>query len=327
MTPDVRRASASADNLPYRYRDEAIDLGVSVFSLDEGDPGEPDYDDRSVPLYKYSPWDEASISVSLTINEEDVSYLFDGDPPYDAKLIVAVDSEVTQIRYEVVVAEAPFAGGTHKETVTLNRDLFRGTISLKPRLVRTEDSATGLPYAPRDGMRVAGGESWEVHVDEPEESGKGFPFVYRDFSEGGFSEDAMHELGPNPGDPKVLVNKCHDPIVDVLQTETFYSFDAYLKKIIKAEVGTITWMQLVVHTATTIAEADEPEFPWQEGVVEEISPYLYEDDPSYETAVERLGEAVSEPGELRTFVRELSVSVQLYLDQADQLNKFIEEFA
>jgi hypothetical protein len=82
----------------------------------------------------------------------------------------------------------------------------------------------------------------------------------------------------NPGEPAVLVNKCHDPIVDVLQTETFFSPDAYLKEVIKAEMGTATWMQLVVHTAATIAESGEPEFDWQEGVIEEITPYLYDDD-------------------------------------------------
>ncbi|MFC7233396.1 hypothetical protein ACFQMM_22295 [Saliphagus sp. GCM10025308] len=174
-------------------------------------------------------------------------------------------------------------------------------------------------------MRIAGGDVWKVHVDEPEESGTGFPFLYRDFSDGDYPEGAVHLLKQNPREPAVLVNMLNQPIVDVLETKTFYSFDAYLKNVIKAELGTSTWIQLVIHTATTIAESDEPQYEWQEGLIKEIGPYLYE-DASYEETVENLGEVVSEPDELRSFIRELNVAVQLYLDQASQLNKFITDF-
>lgn len=326
MSSDIRRASASVDNLPYRYRDEAIDFGVDEFAVGDGDPGKPNYDDRTIPLYKYESWEQASISVSLTIGEDDVDFLFDGDSPYEAKLIVAVDSEATQTRYEVVVEDAPFVAGTHEREVILERELLRETITLTPRLVRSTDSTHGLPYAPKRGMRVAGGNPWKAHVDEPEESGTGFPFVYRDFSEGDYPEGAVHTLRRNPAEPAVFVNKCYEPIVDVLQTQTFYSFDAYLKDVVKAEMGTATWMQLVLHTGATIAESGEPEFDWQEGVVEEIAPYLYDSDLDYETTVERLGEDVSDPARLRTFVMDLNDAVQLYVDQAGQLEKFVEEF-
>lgn len=326
MTPDVRRASASADDLPYHYGSEVIALGVTGFAVEDGDPGEPNYDDRVVPLYKYEPWDYASVSVSLTIGESDADRLFESDPPYKAKLIVVVDSEATQTRYEEIVENNPFTAGTYEGEVRLEHDLFRETVTLTPRLVRTADSTRGLPYAPKKGMRVAGGESWKVHVDEPEEAGRGFPFVYRDFSDGDYPDDAVHTLRRTPADPAVLVNERHDPIVDVLQTRTFYSRNALLKKVIKAEMGTATWMQLVIHTASTIAESGDPEFEWQEGVVEEITPYLFDDDPSYEDAVERLGENVSEPSELRDFVQELNDVVQLYTDQAEQWNGFLEGF-
>lgn len=325
MTPDIRRASANADDLPYHYREDAIDFQISEYSVDETEPSEPETGDTTLPLFRYQPWDRAELSLSLTVSDRDLDHVCEGDPPYDAKLIVVAESKSTHLRYEEVVVEEDLTTGTYTKTIGLEADFLRGTVTLTPRIVTTDEVSRGLPFAPKGGMRIAGGDAWKVHVDEPEQSGTGFPFLYRDFSDGDYPEDAVHLLKRNPREPAVLVNTLNEPIVDVLETRTFYSFDAYLKKVIKAELGTSTWIQLVVHTATTVAESDEPQYEWQEGLIEEIGPYLYE-DASYDEVVENLGEAVSEPAELRSFIRELNVAVQLYLEQASKLNDFIDDF-
>jgi hypothetical protein len=325
MTPNVRRASATADDLPYRYREDAIDFSITEYQVDGGDAAQPQTDDDTLDLFPYQPWENALLSVSISVDENDLNHLFEGDSPYYAKLIVVIDSAATQLRYEEVVEGAQLSAGTYSTNIDLNCCLFREEVTLTPRIVTTEDAAGGLPYAPKEGMRVAGGNTWKVHVDEPEESGTGFPFRYRDFSDGDYPEDAVHLLKRNPEDPAVLVNSCNDPIVDVLETEGFYGWTPYFKNVLKAEFGTSTWIQLVIHTATTIAETDEPQYPWQKGVIEEIGEYLY-DDSTYETVVDELGDAVSDPSELRTFIRDLNVAVQLYLDQASQFNKFIDEY-
>jgi len=325
MTPDVRRASATADDLPYHYRENAIDLSITEYQVDGGDAAQPQTDDDTLELFPYQPWDEAELSVSLSVDGNDLDHVGEGDSPYDAKLIIVVDSAATQLRYEVIVEDAQLSSGTYTTSIDLDCSLFREAVTLTPRIVTTEDAVSGLPYAPKEGMRIAGGNTWKIHVDEPEESGAGFPFRYRDFSEGDYPEGAVHLLKRNPEDPAVLVNSCNDPIVNVLETEGFYGWTPYFKNVVKAELGTSTWIQLVIHTATTIAETDEPQYPWQEGVIEEIGEYLY-DDPTYETVVDELGNAVSDPSELRTFIRDLNVAVQLYLDQASHLNTFIDEY-
>mgnify|MGYP000094184004 CR=1 FL=1 len=325
MAPDIQRASANADELPYRYREDAIDLQINEYSVDETEPSEPETDDTTLPLFRYQPWDRAELSLSLSISDRDLDHVCEGFPPYDAKLIVVVESKSTHLRYEVVIEDEPLTNGTYTKTIDLEANLFRDTVTLTPRIVTTDDVSSGLPFAPKGGMRIAGGDAWKVQVDEPVQSGTGFPFRYRDFSDGDYPEGAVHLLKSNPREPAVLVNTLNQPIVDILETETFYSFDAYLKNVIKAELGTSTWIQLVIHTATTVAESDEPQYDWQEGLIEEIGPYLYE-GASYDEVVENLGEAVSEPDELRSFIRELNVAVQLYLDQASQLNDFIDDF-
>ena len=326
MTRKTRSGSASAANLPYQYKDDAINFDVTGFSVDGGEPGDANRDDREVSLFEYDSWDEATILVTVSIDEHHLNRILEGGPPYKAKLIVVVDSQATQMRFESIVKGSELKAGTYESELSLNRQLFRGTLSLTPRIVRTEDSNVGLPYAPRKGMRVAGGEQWKVLINKPEQSGSGFPFLYRDFSEGDYPADAVHLLRSDPSEPAVLINNQNDEIVDVLQTETFYSADAYLKNVLKAELGVATWFQLVIHTVTTIAESGEPEFRWQEGVVEEMRPFLYDDDATYDEAVDRLGEVMNEPRDLREFVRELNVALQRYLDQAERLNKYINEF-
>jgi hypothetical protein len=324
MTPNVRRATANDDDLPYRYRDNAIDFEITEVQVDDGEPASPGGDDETLELYHYEPWDEAELSVSLSVDLSDLDHVCEGDSPYDAKLIVVVDSTATQLRYECVVDEAPLTEGSFTNRIELESNLFREDVSLTPRIVTTEDAADGLPYAPKEGMRLAGGNTWKIHFDEPEESGTGFPFRYRDFSEGDYPEGAIHLLKNDAKNPAVLVNSCNEPIVDVLETTGFANWNPRFKEVVKSDIGTSTWIQLVVHTATSIAENEEPQYTWQEGVIEEIGEYLYE-DKTYDSIVDELGESVSEPRELRNFIRELNVAVQHYLDQASHYNTFIEE--
>jgi hypothetical protein len=169
-------------------------------------------------------------------------------------------------------------------------------------------------------------------VDEPEKDADGFPFKYRDFSpEGMPSEELAHAFSPNPN-PKMMINNQHEGVVDVLQSGGTYGFRPLMKRVLKSDFGSMLWMQLVLHTASTIAETESTEFDWQEGVVVEITETdlcesLFDESLDYDDVVERLGEKVDDTSELRDFVRTLSEAVQLYTDHPTHLNRFIEEEA
>jgi hypothetical protein len=91
------------------------------------------------------------------------------------------------------------------------------------------------------------------------------------------------------------------------------------------------WIQLVMSTASTIAESGQPEFDWQEGVVlrladKEFGTYLL-DTSEYDEVVKKLGANVSDAGKLRDFVADLCRAVQLYNDAGERLDYFIGEEA
>lgn len=333
MPANTRSSKARDEAMPYRYGHEQIDFGITGFSFDGGESGDPDYDENVLPLYEYGTWDEVTINVSLTVSNsiKDVFPENEG-PPFPAKLIVVIDSPESQMRREEVISEGPIESDTYDDEIKLKRELVRGAVVLTPRLVRTEPCREGLPYAPNKGMRVAGGKSWEVRVDKPEEDQRGFPFRYRDFSQEGMpSEELAHSFSRNPN-PKMMVNNQNEGVVDVLQSGGTYGFRPNLKRALKADFGGTLWIQLVILTATTIAEADQPEFSWQEGVVKEIvdselGEHLFDEDDGYDAVVEKLGESVEDPASLREFITDLCEAVQLYSDYADHLDYFIQEEA
>jgi hypothetical protein len=317
--------------MPYNYEGNALDFGITSFSLDGGDPGEPDYDEQVVSPHEYGEWDEVELSVNVTVGGSVRRAFPDNEgPPYPAKLVLVLDCEQTQMRREIVIEDAPVDTETFEEEVTLDRRLLRGDVSLTPRLVRTEECREGLPYAPNAGMRVAGGRGWTVEVDEPEESADGFPFVYRDFSQESMpSEDLLHAFSRNP-DPKMMINDRNENVVDVLQSGLTYGFRPNMKRNLKARFGSMLWIQIVVSTASTIAESGQPEFSWQEGVVlelveEDFGDPIVGEEVDYDGAVEELGHRVSDPAEMREFVSDLCRSVQLYNDAAKHLDYFIQE--
>jgi len=317
--------------LPYRYESDGIEFGISGFSFDGGESGNPSYDDAVVELYEYGDWDEVTIEAELTPGRS-IERVFPEEegPPFPADLVLVVDCEETQTRFEVTFEEAPVESESVCDEFTLQRDLLMGDVTLTPRLVRSEECREGLPYAPNSGMRVAGGRTWTLEVDEPGRDTNGFPFVYRDFSQDSMpSVDLAHSFSQNPN-PKMMVNNQNTELVNVLQAANTYGFRPNLKRVIKSEFGNALWIQLVFHTATTIAETDGLEFTWQEGVAVELEDsvmgtHLFGEDATYDDIVEELGERVSGPEAIREFVPDLCEAVQLYTETADTWEYFVGE--
>lgn len=332
MPASTRHSRARDDSMPYKYDQNGLEFGVTGFAFGEGESGSPDYEDHTIPLYGYGDWDKVTIEGSVTV-ENSIEEVFPDEegPPFPARLTVVVDSEETQIRFAEDVERSPLESGTYNVEITLQREMFRGEVLLTPRVVRTESCREGLPYAPNVGMRVAGGESWKLLFDEPEENGDGFPWKFRDFSQDGAPPvELAHSFSP-PSDAKFMINDQQENIVDVMQSSTNTGgFRPFLKKALKAEFGAILWIQLVMWTATELAEGGEPEYNWQEGVIREIAtseigPYIFDSDVGYEAVVDQLGERVSDPGELRDFVTDLCEAVQLYNDYGECIDYFIEK--
>jgi hypothetical protein len=150
--------------------------------------------------------------------------------------------------------------------------------------------------------------------------------MYQNFSDDELEYDQglVHALGGSRADPKVLVNSHNDPIVDVLESGRGGGFRPRMRKIVATEISTMTYVQLVLHTAGTIAENGECEYGWQRGLVRELGEFLYP-EMDHEETVRHLGDQVSDPSNLRDFGIDLNEALQLYTKQSRHLNNHIKK--
>lgn len=332
MSP-AKQSTTSNAGQPYHYADEAIELSPDQFSINGDEPGTPEVADNEIDVTGYGTWDSLTVEGTLTLEESTLKRVLP-DEEYDAppvRLMLKIDTLDTQRRVPKIVADGPLAPiGTeevrsYEFSCTFDWNDVYDSIALEPRLVRTEDCDVGLPYAPKSGMHVSNGQEWLVRIGEEESTGEGFPSMYQDFSDDDFEYDErlVHVLGGSRSDPKVLVNSANDPIVDVLESGRGGGFRPRMRKIVASEISTMSYVQLLLHTAGTVAENGECEYGWQRGLIDELDDYLYPDLSAEETE-NRLGEQVADPGNLRDFAMDVNQALQLYTDQSGNLNNHIE---
>lgn len=326
-----RQSTTSSAGQPYHYDEEAIELDFDQFALN-GDSGTAEVTDHEVDVTGFGTWDTLEIEGTVTLEESTLERVLPGDeydePP--VRLMLKIDTLDTQRRLPKLVANAPLEGvgseevRIHDFTCEFEWGGVYNEIKLEPRLVRDEDCDTGLPHAPKAGMHVANGEPWVIRIDEDEDEGEGFPSMYQDFSEDEFEYDErlVHVLSGR-ADPKVLVNSHHDPIVDVLESGRGGGFRPRMRKIVASEISTMSYVQLILHTAGTIAENGECEYGWQRGLIQELEDYLYPEKDFDETET-HLGEQVADPGNLRDLAQDINRALQLYTNQSGNLNDHIE---
>ncbi|GAB7094136.1 hypothetical protein JCM30237_12880 [Halolamina litorea] len=328
-----RESTTSKAGQPYHYDESGLDLGIEGFGLngDRDSLGSPDYDERIVDVTGYGSWEEVTIVGDVNVDESTLKTLVPEDeydePPL--KVIVKIDTLDTQRRLPNVVKRGPLdeiENGKIRSfdfEHTFARENVHGEVLLEPRLVRTDDCDEGLPYAPSAGMQVAAGKPWVVKVDSMDTEGEGFPSMYQDFSDDDheLNKELVHALQGSRQDPKVVVNSHHDEIVDVLESGRGGGFRPRMRKIVGAEISTMTYVQLVLHTAGTVAENGECEHDWQKGLLVELDDYLYPDLDVEETET-KLSDAV-QPENLREFSDHLNQAIQLYTKQSSHLNGHI----
>jgi hypothetical protein len=328
-----RESTTSKAGHPYHYAESGVDLGIEGFALNgnRDNLGSPDYDARVVDVTGYGSWQDVTIVGDVSVEESTLKRLIPvseyDEPP--VKTIIKIDTLDTQRRLPNVVDSGPLKPiGTEPPRSfdfehTFAREDVHNEVLLEPRLVRTEDCEEGLPFAPSAGMHVATGNPWVVKVDSTDTEGDGFPSMYQDFSDDDheLNKELVHALQGSRQDPTVVVNSHHDKIVDVLDSGRGGGFRPRMRKVVGAEISTMTYVQLVLHTAGTIAENGECEYDWQKGLLIELDDHLYPELDVEETET-KLGDAV-QPQNLREFSDHLNQALQLYTKQSSHLSNHI----
>jgi len=160
--------------LPFSYRDKGIDFELNSFTVDDGNqralelnPAQTEINFASKVSSSDSSdepdWNTITLHGKLRLPEETVQAVFPQDeqaqPP--AKLYVTIRCHETIYRDRIVISGAPTTSGEYDVRLEVPKSTVRGTVELRPYLVRTESHPREEPsdYADQKNFRVA---TWDA---------------------------------------------------------------------------------------------------------------------------------------------------------------------
>ncbi|MDS0474350.1 hypothetical protein [Natrinema sp. 1APR25-10V2] len=329
--------------LPFSYRDKGIDFDLDSFTVDDGDrtalelnPSQTEIDLASAVSSSDSSdgpdWDTITLHGKLRLPEETVQAVFPEDeraePP--AKLYVTTRCHETIYRDREVISEAPTTPGEYDVTLEVPKNTVRGTVELRPYLVRTEAHPGEEPndYADQKNFRVASGTLYYVVVDRHEEEER----AAIDGERVRFSQNAHLPDGNklyyldfrNESRPKLWINADHPRIAEVLQSRGSVGAEARMRDVILDQVSYGVWVQLLVRAGSAVDVEGEVEHEWQEMVLQTFARNLYDTNDVSE-ATHRLRDDLSDPQTLPHVMQRIDSELQEYIDPREQLIHLMEE--
>jgi hypothetical protein len=329
--------------LPFSYRDEGVDFELNSFAVDQGNrkaldlkPGQTEIDLASAVSSSDSSgdpdWETITLDGKLRLPEETVQAVFPQDertrPP--AKLYVTIRCHETIYRDRVIVSEAPTTPGKYDVTIEVPKSAVRGTVELRPYIVRTESRPGdgSNEYADQKNFRVASGRLYYVVVDGPKDDER----AAIDGEQVRFSQNAHLPDGNklyyldfrNESRPKLWINSDHPRIAEVLQSRGSVGAEARMRDVILDQVSYGVWVQLLVRAGSAVDVEGEVEHEWQEMVLQTFASNLYETNDVSEARL-RLKDDLSDQKTLPHVMQRIDSELQEYIDPREQLIHLMEE--
>ena len=329
--------------LPFSYRNNGVDFDLDSFTVDNGDqttlelnPSQTEIDLTSAVSSSDSSdepdWDTITLHGKLRLPEETVQAVFPEDeraePP--AKLYVTIRCHETIYRDRVVISESSTTSGEYDVKIEVPKSTVRGTVELRPYLVRTEPHSGEEPndYADQKNFRVASGTLYYVVVDRADGEeraaidGERVRFSQNDHLPDG---NKLYYLDfRNESRPKLWINSDHPRIAEVLQSRGSVGAEARMRDVILDQVSYGVWVQLLIRAGSAVDVEGEVEHEWQEMVLQTFARNLYETSDVPE-ATRRLRDDLSDPETLPHVIQRIDSELQEYIDPREQLIHLMEE--
>ena len=331
---NVRTGSLVSQSLPHEYHRESLNFSIKSFRLDGtplNDRGELNEDDRYLSLVDENDWGTLELEGTVSVDQDTVEDVF----PFDeweetpGRLALVKENPLAMSRDRQILADALFEGGTYEFTLYLNRDGHRGRVKIQPFLTRTEEGGSGgSKHASKVGARVADGLSWVIRLDERDDGGSLLMPIIEDFSDyDNFpDENHIHYLSLEaPRNPQLYLNREHPQVVEVLKNEGTTGGSPRLRDVLYDYIEHSVWTQLLMQTARdTSPDTGEPEYRWQEDVLDifldELYPSLEEDE-----AAVQLAEDVRSHVDIPDLVQRIEQAVHQQYDIPLDTTNLIEE--
>ena len=329
--------------LPFSYRDQGVDFKLNSFAVDDGDSTALELNSARTKIDLASAvsssdsgsepdWETITLNGKLRLPEETIQAVFPRDeraqPP--AKLYVTIRCHKTIYRDRIVVSEAPTTSGEYDVTLEVPKNTVRGTVELRPYLVRTESrpGESSNEYADQKNFRVASGTLYYIVVDGSQDEER----AAIDGEQVRFSQHAHLPGGNklyyldfrNESHPKLWINSDHPRITGVLQSGGSVGAEARMRDVILDQVSYGVWIQLLVRAGSVVDVEGDVEHEWQEMVLQTFARNLY-DTSNVSEATRRLGEDLSDPKTLPHVIQRVDSELQEYIDPREQLINLMEE--
>lgn len=339
MTKHTQRHRSTT--LPFKYLDSGLEFELEEYSVDGSKPKELDLKPTQTEINlsqtlpspedeESNDWNNITLFGRLDVPEETIESVFPeserDNPP--GKLYIVIRCHDTIYREKTIVSNEPTTPGSYNTTVKIPKEMVRGTVELRPYLVRAEGGPTRGQYAGKKNFRLASGRIYSVVVDLP--PGEKPPAI--DGEEISFSRAAHLPEGDklyyldfrNESRPKLWINADHPRITDVLQSQGSVGAEARMRDVILDEISYGVWTQLIVRAASAIDEDTNVEHEWQQTVIDTFARNLYEVEDVSEAA-HRLRTDITDPESLPHLMEKIDRELQEYIDPRTQLINLMEE--
>lgn len=327
--------------LPFAYRDSGLDFVVEAYSIDGRKPVDVDLKpgQSEIDLAAALPtadsaadddWETVTIFGRIDLPEEVVNAVLPEDeraaPP--ARLHVAHRCHQTIYRDRTVVSDAPTPPGTYDVQIRIQKADVRGTVELRPYLVRDEGRTGTGQFAATKNVRVASGKRYDVVVDRPgDEEPPAIDGETVSFAQAAHLPDGekLYYLDfRNESRPKLWINADHPRITDVLQSRGSVGAEARMRDVILDQISYGVWRQLLIHAGSAIDDQGDVEYEWQQTVLESFVRNLYDVD-NLEQATHRFREDLRDLDSLPYVSERIDRELQEYIDPRTQLINLMEE--
>jgi hypothetical protein len=273
-------------------------------ALDDGGPAAYD-------ATKSDQWKKLTFKLTVTLVDGELERILPptSDVRNDTSLVVLITCPLTRYRRGIRLRQN--SSGQWVGHATIQRDDVRGSLTLRPQLVRVSSIAeTGeLPYATREGALIALGELVPIYIDAlPPSLGSGLSasvaMAWEDFANSDdpwrreHSDDVYH-LEPFGPEPRLWLNSRYSQLRELLESAAKRGREAALRDMFGILVAQPVWLQLCM-TAISALEVDEDSggvsspSGWRGDLASMVLPRLYPEEPDPE---ERLRRAASESRE------------------------------
>lgn len=331
---EVQTGNLVDQSLPHEYQEEVLEFAVETFRLNGvplGERGDLHEEDQFLSLVDEGNWGTLELEGSVTVDQDAVEDVF----PFDeweetpGRLALVKENPLALSRDRQILADSPIEGGTHEFSLRIDRDDHRGRVKIKPFLTRTQKGdSEGSKHASKAGARLADGLSWVIQLDEREDGGSLLMPIIEDFSDyDNFpNENHIHYLSLEaPRNPQLYLNGEHPQVVEVLNNTGATGGPPRLRDVLYDYVEHSVWTQLLMQTARdTSPDTGEPEYGWQEDVLEIFIDDLYPSLEDNEAAIQ-LAEDVRSYVDIPDLVQRIERTVHQQYDIPSDTTNLIEE--